>query len=56
MNIMGNTIVGATSGELALGGTEGFIISGKRTENNIMMIGIIVVTEIGEKLQSFFIH
>lgn len=31
---MGDTIMGATSGEPVIDGTEGFTISGKRTEDN----------------------
>jgi len=55
MNIMDQTIIGATSGETAFADTEGFTISGKRTEDNEMIIQIIVVTEIGDQFQSFFI-
>jgi hypothetical protein len=35
MNVVDQTTAGAASGESALGGAEGFIISGKRTDDKI---------------------
>lgn len=39
-NVMGHTITGAASGETASSGAEGFTISGKRTEENVYMMGV----------------
>jgi hypothetical protein len=35
MNAVDQTTAGAASGEFAIGGAEGFIISGKRTDDKI---------------------
>ena len=57
MNVMGNTITGAASGETGFSGAEGFTISGKRTEDDheLLFQDSFCSAEIGEANLFFYI-